>query len=313
MSDVGNKLNSSLWHPKSFSRDFGHQINDLIDCTTGNVISDQPMSKFWNGFENSEERLCDKMGNVMLLKLKDWPPSADFAETLPSRFQDLMNCLPLKEYTHRNGKYNLASRLPDCYVRPDLGPKMYTAYGNAGTKHKQVGTTNLHLDISDAVNVMVYVAITKNCKEYDYDWHVKEALQVIEEAGCDDLTLRRIHEHGETPGALWHIYHASDADSIRDLLIKVAVEHGTPLEEFSDPIHDQSHYLDEYLRERLYREYGVKGYAIVQCYGDAVFIPAGAPHQVQNTSVNWIEIINIHFKISLKIMYDIFVLLLLLF
>ncbi|KAL4148750.1 hypothetical protein QTP88_002914 [Uroleucon formosanum] len=282
VSDVGNKLNSSLWHPESFSRDFGNQINDLIDCTTSNVISDQPMRKFWNGFENSDERLCDKQGNVMLLKLKDWPPSADFAETLPDRFQDLMNCLPLKEYTHRNGKYNLASHLPDCYIRPDLGPKMYTAYGNAGTTHKKVSTTNLHLDVSDAVNVMVYVAITKNCKDYDYDWHVREALQVIEEAGCDDLTLRRIYVHGEIPGALWHIYHASDADSIRDLLIKVSVEHGTPLEQFSDPIHDQSHYLDEYLRERLYREYGVKGYAIVQYFGDALFIPAGAPHQVRN-------------------------------
>ena len=47
-----------------------------------------------------------------------------------------------------------------------------------------------------------------------------------------------------------------------------------------DPIHDQSTYLDGDLRARLYREYGVAGYAIVQCVGDAVFIPAGAPHQV---------------------------------
>ncbi|XP_060860134.1 lysine-specific demethylase 3A-like [Metopolophium dirhodum] len=282
VSDVGNKLNSSLWHPESFSRDFGHQIHDLIDCTTSNFISDQPMSMFWNGFENSAERLCDEQGNKILLKLKDWPPSADFAETLPDRFEDLMKCLPLKEYTHRNGKYNLASRLPDCYVRPDLGPKMYTAYGSAGTMHKKVGTTNLHLDVSDAVNVMAYVAITKNCKEYDYDWHVREALKVIEEAGCDDLTLRRMYVHGEIPGALWHIYQASDADSIRDLLIKVAVEQRTSLEQITDPIHDQSHYLDKHLRKRLFREYGIKGYAIVQYYGDAVFIPAGAPHQVRN-------------------------------
>jgi len=292
VSDVGNKLNSSLWHPESFSSDFGHQIHDLIDCTTSKFISDQPMSKFWNGFENSEERLRDEQGNAMLLKLKDWPPSADFAETLPDRFQDLMKCLPLKEYTHRNGKYNLASRLPDNYVRPDLGPKMYTAYGSTGTMHKKVGTTNLHLDVSDAVNVMAYVAITKNCKKYDYDWHVRQALKVIEEAGCDDLTLRRMYVHGEIPGALWHIYHASDADSIRDLLIKVAAEHRTPLEQIIDPIHDQSHYLDKRLRGRLFREYGIKGYTIVQYYGDAIFIPAGAPHQVQNTSVNWIEITN---------------------
>lgn len=48
----------------------------------------------------------------------------------------------------------------------------------------------------------------------------------------------------------------------------------------SDPIHDQLVYLDSDLRQRLYREYGVKGWAIAQCVGDAVFIPAGAPHQV---------------------------------
>lgn len=48
-----------------------------------------------------------------------------------------------------------------------------------------------------------------------------------------------------------------------------------------DPIHDQSWYLDQRLRRRLYEEYGVQGWAIVQFLGDAVFIPAGAPHQVR--------------------------------
>lgn len=48
----------------------------------------------------------------------------------------------------------------------------------------------------------------------------------------------------------------------------------------SDPIHDQLIYMDSDLRQRLFREYGVKGWAIAQCVGDAVFIPAGAPHQV---------------------------------
>lgn len=30
------------------------------------------------------------------------------------------------------------------------------------------------------------------------------------------------------------------------------------------------------------QEYGVRGWPIVQCEGEAVFIPAGAPHQVRN-------------------------------
>ena len=61
---------------------------------------------------------------------------------------------------------------------------------------------------------------------------------------------------------------------------KIAIERGDKLEPHHDPIHDQSWYLDPPLRERLYNEYGVEGYPIIQCMGDAVFIPAGAPHQV---------------------------------
>ena len=62
----------------------------------------------------------------------------------------------------------------------------------------------------------------------------------------------------------------------------MAIERGDQLEPHHDPIHDQSWYLDGPLRRRLYEEYRVEGYPIVQCAGDAVFIPAGAPHQVRN-------------------------------
>lgn len=79
-----------------------------------------------------------------------------------------------------------------------------------------------------------------------------------------------------------HIFAPRDANKIRDLLNKVAIERGERLEPSHDAIHDQSWYLDSKLRERLYKEYGVEGYPIAQCLGDAVFIPAGAPHQVRN-------------------------------
>lgn len=168
VSDVSKALDMNLWHPDSFARDFGDEKNDLVNCMTGNLVPNQPMRKFWEGFEHFSKRLKDERGNPMLLKLKDWPPGEDFAELLPSRFTDLMKVLPLSEYTHRNGRLNLASRLPNCFVRPDLGPKMYNAYGSA--LHPNKGTTNLHLDISDAVNVMVYVGIPKDA---DSDEHVK--------------------------------------------------------------------------------------------------------------------------------------------
>ncbi|XP_048524488.1 probable JmjC domain-containing histone demethylation protein 2C isoform X3 [Dendroctonus ponderosae] len=277
VSDVCNTIDKDLWNPEAFARDFGDEKNDLVNCMTGNLVPNQPMRKFWEGFEEPSKRLKDERGQPMLLKLKDWPPGEDFAEMLPTRFQDLMQALPLQEYTRRSGKLNLASRLPECFVRPDLGPKMYNAYGSA--LHPNKGTTNLHLDVSDAVNVMVYVGVPK---DGDSDEHIKEAFRAIDEAGCDILTRRRVRDKGELPGALWHIYNARDADKIRDLLNKVTVERGGRLEPHNDPIHDQSGYLDGPLRERLYKEYGVEGYAIVQCLGDAVFIPAGAPHQVRN-------------------------------
>lgn len=57
---------------------------------------------------------------------------ANFRFSCP-RFDDLMANIPLPEYTRRDGKLNLASRLPNYFVRPDLGPKMYNAYGKEET------------------------------------------------------------------------------------------------------------------------------------------------------------------------------------
>jgi len=96
---------------------------------------------------------------------------------------------------------------------------------------------------------------------------------------------RRARDPAARPGAVWHIYHARDADAIRDLLNKVSHERGEPLQPNHDPIHDQSSYLDANLRARLYNEYGVKGYSVLQCLGDAIFIPAGAPHQVRSPDI----------------------------
>ncbi|XP_075732052.1 lysine-specific demethylase 3-like [Rhipicephalus microplus] len=277
VTGVCKNMNMPLWHPDCFCEDFGQKRNDLVNCRNGCILSNQPMRNFWEGFENFTRRMKDEDGQYMLLKLKDWPPGDDFSDMLPSRFNDLMNALPLPEYTHRDGVFNLAGRLPECFVRPDLGPKMYSAYGSALYPSK--GTTNLHLDVSDAVNVMVYVGIPKDGKDEE---HINAALKAIDEGGCDVLTQKRVRQKNAKPGALWHIYNACDADKIRDLLNKVALERGEKLEPHNDPIHDQSWYLDHELRERLLLEYDVEGYAIAQCLGDAVFIPAGAPHQVQN-------------------------------
>ncbi|KAM9311635.1 lysine-specific demethylase 3B [Gastrophryne carolinensis] len=277
VSGVQKKLKSELWKPDAFSLEFGDQDVDLVNCRNCAIISDVKVRDFWDGFEVIEKRLRAEDGSPMVLKLKDWPPGEDFRDMMPTRFNDLMDNLPLPEYTKRDGRLNLASRLPSYFVRPDLGPKMYNAYGLITAEDRKVGTTNLHLDVSDAVNVMVYVGIPAGESA-----HTEEVLRTIEEGDADEVTKKRIHDGKEKPGALWHIYAAKDAEKIRELLRKVGDEQAQENPPDHDPIHDQSWYLDQALRKRLYDEYSVQGWAIVQFLGDAVFIPAGAPHQVHN-------------------------------
>ena len=70
---------------------------------------------------------------------------------------------------------------------------------------------------------------------------------------------RRVRSKTTLPGALWHIFHPKHTIVIRDFLNNVALEKGKRLDPHDDPIHDQSTYLDQELRMRLYREYGVQG------------------------------------------------------
>uniref|UniRef100_A0A8C5N6D9 Lysine-specific demethylase n=1 Tax=Gouania willdenowi TaxID=441366 RepID=A0A8C5N6D9_GOUWI len=277
VSGIHKRIKAELWRPEAFSEEFGDQDVDLVNCRNCAIISDVKVREFWDGFQVISKRLKDADGQPMVLKLKDWPPGEDFRDMMPTRFHDLMENLPLPEYTKRDGRLNLAARLPNFFVRPDLGPKMYNAYGLISSEDRKVGTTNLHLDVSDAVNVMVYVGIPHGDGNEE-----QEVMTTIEEGDVDEMTKRKVYEGEEKPGALWHIYAAKDAEKIRELLRKVGEEQGQENPSDHDPIHDQSWYLDQGLRRRLYEEYGVQGWAIVQFLGDAVFIPAGAPHQVHN-------------------------------
>lgn len=160
VSNCDAGLDRSLWKPETFSKEFGHLEGPLVNCAEGTELSGQRMKKFWDGFERMSGRLKDKDGRPIVLKLKDWPMKDEFSELLPNHYQDLMRSLPLPEYTRKGGSFNLVSRLPDFFMKPDLGPKLYCAYGQA--KCPQVGTTNLHQDVTDAFNLLVYIGLPKD-------------------------------------------------------------------------------------------------------------------------------------------------------
>ncbi|CAL8078522.1 unnamed protein product [Calicophoron daubneyi] len=305
VSGCHNKFNPSLWSPSSFAEDFGQLRTTLVDCATGVELTRYPLRTFWEGFERKTRRLVSKDGRAFCLKLKDWPTTDDFAELQPKRFADLMSNLPMPDYSGREGQLNLAARLSSFFVCPDLGPKLYVAYGTGGSR--SMGTTNLHVDIADAINILLYVGHPSDSFE-ESSANAEAVLNVVRQAGVDRVFLERAmswtkrmqsaaggqrqpDENPQAnqpddvgpPGALWHIFLPGDMPALREFLTQVREEEtGAPLEPGNDPIHDQLFYLDQPLLDRLYACTGVLPVTIVQFYGDAIFIPAGSAHQVRN-------------------------------
>ncbi|XP_042097092.1 probable JmjC domain-containing histone demethylation protein 2C isoform X4 [Ovis aries] len=277
VSGVHKKMNISLWKADSISLDFGDHQADLLNCKDS-IISNANVKEFWDGFEEVSKRQKTKSGETVVLKLKDCPSGEDFKTMMPARYEDLLKSLPLPEYCNPEGKFNLASHLPGFFVRPDLGPRLCSAYGVAAAKDHDIGTTNLHVEVSDVVNILVYVGIAKG------NGILSKAgiLKKFEEEDLDDILRKRLKDSSEIPGALWHIYAGKDVDKIREFLQKISKEQGLEVLPEHDPIRDQSWYVNKKLRQRLLEEYGVKTCTLIQFLGDAIVLPAGALHQVQN-------------------------------
>ncbi|XP_066336268.1 lysine-specific demethylase JMJ26-like isoform X3 [Miscanthus floridulus] len=269
-----------------------------------------------------------------MLKLKDWPPSSSFDQRLPRHGAEFISALPFPEYTDpRYGPLNLAVKLPDGALKPDLGPKTYIAYGFYQELGRGDSVTKLHCDMSDAVNILTHTAqvpyecyqpvkiekTRKKMKEQDLQelYGVSESRNITvdempktscldinvvppvntkskvqSEAGqCSDYidkdkSYAGMHNGERTGGALWDIFRREDSDKLQDYLRKRAMEfrhiHCDPVKQVIHPIHDQTFYLTEEHKRKLKEEYGVEPWTFEQKLGEAVFIPAGCPHQVRN-------------------------------
>ncbi|KAH7669234.1 lysine-specific demethylase 3 protein [Dioscorea alata] len=128
---------------------------NAIDCLDWCEVKIN-IHQFFIGYTEGRMHRCDW---PEMLKLKDWPPASSFEERLPRHGAEFFTALPFPEYTDpRCGLFNLAGKLPNEVLKPDLGPKTYIAYGLAQELGRGDSVTKLHCDMSDAVNVLTHTA-----------------------------------------------------------------------------------------------------------------------------------------------------------
>lgn len=287
------------WEPLVMWRAF-RQVNNTkhdkdvelqaIDCSDWSFI-DVNMHKFFTGYS---EGMFDAKHYPKILKLKDWPPSTEFDKRLPRHGTEFVCCLPFEEYTHPTGStLNLACHLPKTAVKPDMGPKTYIAYGIAQELGCRDSVTKLHCDMSDAVNILTHtaevtlkpeqLAAIEELKREHREQDQKEIFQKYGKSGSEPQ--EEFDDAGEG-AALWDIFRVQDVPKLEQYIKNHYREfrhiHSEPLQQVVHPIHDQTIYLTVEHKMKLKVEYGIEPWTFVQKLGDAVFIPAGCPHQVRN-------------------------------
>ncbi|KAK0592083.1 hypothetical protein LWI29_012970 [Acer saccharum] len=333
--------------------------------------------QFFTGYEKGRMH-----GNLWpeMLKLKDWPSSTSFEERLPRHCAEFYAALPYIDYTDpKSGLLNLAAKLPNNVLKPDLGPKTYIAYGFSEELGRGDSVTKLHCDISDAVNILTHTTkvkidtwqrdtikrlqekheaedlndlyggsdntkggtirppikitykrrlkstkCTKNVNFVENDHLLSEQLDVKAnklddkllcsklkvldhnvKLDCGDTgdTTTRVLVNGEDGvgisfsgnndrsevlhgGAVWDIFRRQDVPKLIEFLKKHKNEFrhikGHPVTSVIHPVHDQTLFLSDRHKKLLKEEFNVEPWTFEQHLGEAVFIPAGCPHQVRN-------------------------------
>ncbi|KAI0041160.1 hypothetical protein FA95DRAFT_1611228 [Auriscalpium vulgare] len=223
------------WGPQFFQDRFNTTEATAVDCET-EVVHKITLGNYFKDFAHG--------ASSKVLKLKDFPPATHMKAALSDLNDAFLAAVPASDYTCPNGTRNLISHYHPQAISPDLGPKMYVAHATAQDDGHN-GSTRLHVDVTCAVNIMLWAS---------------------------DLP-------DDVPGfALWHLFPPQTLAIVR-AYIRTIVE-----DDEGDPIHNQTTYLTPSMLRTLQQDHGVSPVVVHQHVGEAVFIPANWAHQVSNAA-----------------------------
>ncbi|KAF4566486.1 hypothetical protein EYR36_011913 [Pleurotus pulmonarius] len=179
------------WSPQSLSSLLGDDSCDIIDCETSRVARTTVDAFF-------RDLIGDAKSGAPILKLKDYPEDMLFKDKSPMLALDFKSALPVPMYTNEDGSLNLAAMYPlDYKCKPDLGPKIYAAMASKQDDDHH-GSTRLHMDMADAVNIMAHGRAL---------WHIfrsddADTIREVLKQQCDSADPINSHEMYLTPGLL---------------------------------------------------------------------------------------------------------------
>eukprot|EP00803_Ostreobium_quekettii_P003370 evm.model.scf_1331.2 EVM.evm.TU.scf_1331.2 scf_1331:6253-15377(-) len=239
----------------------------VVDCSDAWAVGEISQRTFFNIYQRGGRE------NDVMWKVKDWPQGQHFRDRLKRHDQDFREMLPMPEYTDPHvGPLNLTTLLPRHRLPPDLGPKTYLALGRVREHPGGDCVTKLHLDMSDAVNVLCHS-----------QYYGKEAERIHARSGDEEWD----EETYGGAGAVWDIVPREDVPALRTFLLDGRdrfTHHGKPIRDqpLDDPLHDEMFFMTKEERQRLAERHGVHPWRLEQHMDEAFFVPAGCPHQVRN-------------------------------